>query len=180
MCRFASFVITMDREFYLDNKDSHEDIIRKHGLHADGPRGPNIVRVEISPTDTIKKWPSLKRWAYKVDQDLLPDWHRAYPDKTEKRTRAALLRSFKAGFKIIDASGCTALTELKADAAEYVYARGCTALTELNADAAKTVYARGCTALTELKADSAQIVYARGCHSSLNIKTGKYTEIIRE
>ncbi len=30
------------------------------------------------------------------------------------------------------ASGCTALTELKADAAEYVDARGCTALTELD------------------------------------------------
>jgi post-segregation antitoxin (ccd killing protein) len=39
------------------------------------------------------------------------------------------------------------LTELKADAAEYVDARGCTALTELKADAAEYVYARGCTAL---------------------------------
>ena len=60
-----------------------------------------------------------------------------------------------AGSLYVDASGCTALTELKADAAEYVYASGCTALTELKADAAKTVDASGCTALTELKADAA-------------------------
>ena len=57
------------------------------------------------------------------------------------------------------ASGCTALTELKADAAEYVDASGCTALTELKADAAKTVDARGCTALTELKAAPDAIIY---------------------
>ncbi len=38
----------------------------------------------------------------------------------------------------VNASGCTALTELKADAAEYVDASGCTALTELKADAAET------------------------------------------
>jgi hypothetical protein len=34
------------------------------------------------------------------------------------------------------------------DQAEYVYASGCTALTELKADQAKTVDASGCTALT--------------------------------
>jgi len=32
-----------------------------------------------------------------------------------------------------------------------VYANGCTALTELKADAAKTVYASGCTALKNIK-----------------------------
>jgi post-segregation antitoxin (ccd killing protein) len=63
----------------------------------------------------------------------------------------------------VDARGCTALTELKADQAEYVDARGCTALTELKADQAKTVDASGCTALTELKADQAKYVDARGC-----------------
>ena len=65
--------------------------------------------------------------------------------------------------KTVYAIGCTALTELRADAAEAVYANGCTALTELRADAAKTVYASGCTALTELRADAAKTVYASGC-----------------
>ena len=54
MCKFASFVLTKDREFWSDKSDSYEDIISKHNLHADGARGPNILRVEISPTDKIK------------------------------------------------------------------------------------------------------------------------------
>jgi len=196
MCRFASFVLTKDREFWSETTDSHTDIISEHGLNEMGASGVNIVRVEISPTNKIKKWPSLKEWAYKVDQDMLPDWHD--PAITEKRTRAALQRRFKAGFKTVYASGCTALTELKADAAEtvdaigctaltelkadaakYVYAEGCTALTELKADAAKEVYARGCTALTELKADAAETVYANGCSPKLVIKAPKTARIYR-
>ena len=59
MCQFASFVITKGREFWSDESDSHTAIINKYNLHEDGPRGPNIVRIEISPTAKIKKWPSL-------------------------------------------------------------------------------------------------------------------------
>jgi hypothetical protein len=180
MCKFASFVLTKDREFYIDEDNSHSSIIQKFNLHEVGARGANIVKVEITPTDKVKVWPSLKAWKFVVDQDILPDWHDAAT--TEKRTRAALLRRYKEGFKTVyardctaltemradaaktvDASDCTALTELRADAAEYVYASGCTALTELRADAAKTVYASGCTALTELRADAAKTVDASGC-----------------
>ena len=65
---------------------------------------------------------------------------------------AAFAAMDKSTIKTVDARGCTALTELKADAAKYVDARGCTALTELKADTAEYVDARGCTALAELKA----------------------------
>jgi hypothetical protein len=76
----------------------------------------------------------------------------------DRRTPLAAFMAMKKGsIKTVDASGCTALTELKADQAEYVYARGCTALTELKADQAEYVDASGCTALTELKADQAEI-----------------------
>ena len=98
------------------------------------------------------------------------------PDKifiivNEKRTSlSSFLVMEQSAIRTVYASGCTALTELKADAAEYVDARGCTALTELKADAAKTVDASGCTALTELKADAAEYVYARGCTALTEIK----------
>jgi hypothetical protein len=150
MCKFASFVLTKNQEFYIDGDDSHSTVIHKLHLHEMGARGANIVKVEITPTDKIKKWPSLKAWKFVVDQDILPDWHDAAT--TEKRTRAALERRYKAGFKTVDARGCTALTELKADSAEYVYARGCTALTELKADSAKTVDASGCDPKLVIKA----------------------------
>ena len=177
MCKFASFIITKDREFWSETDNSHTAIIRENGLHEDGPRGPNVIRIELTPTDKIKKWPSLKAWEYKVDQDLLPEWH--IPGATEKRARAALARRAKAGFKTVDASGCTALTELKADKATYVDVSGCTALTELKADAASTVYATGCTALTELKADKATYVDATGTKlTRATIKAKKGATII--
>ena len=150
MCKFASFVLTKDREFYLDTSDSHTEIISANQLNEWGARGPNIVKVEISPTEKIKKWPSLKAWKFKIDQDKLPDW--ADKEEIEKRTRAALQRRFKKGFQTVYASGCTALTELKAEKATYVYASGCTALTELKADVAQTVYASGCNPKLVIKA----------------------------
>ncbi len=146
MCKFASFVLTKDREFWLEESDSHTNIITKHALNEWGARGPNIVKVEISPTDKIKKWPSLKLWAFTIDQDQLPDWAEDRAE-LEKRTRAALARRYKAGVKTVYASDCTALTSLDAPQATYVYASGCTALTSLDAPKAKTVGASGCTAL---------------------------------
>lgn len=111
MCNFASFVLTKDREFWLEDSDSHTKIITEHNLHEWGSRGPNIVKVEISPTNKIKKWPSLKAWAFAIDQDKLPDW--ADRAGLEKRTRAAISRRYKAGFKTVYAKGCTALENPK-------------------------------------------------------------------
>ena len=96
MCKFASFVLTKDAAYWSENSDRHEDIIagknqKGEVLHADGARGPNILRVEISPTAKVKVWPSLKVWKYKVDQDTMPVWYDAA--ECEKRTRAALAKA---------------------------------------------------------------------------------------
>ena len=132
MCKFASFVLTKDREFWSDTSDSHEQIIAENNLHADGARGPNVLRVELSPTDKIKVWPSLKAWAYKVDQDRMPEWFDAAT--AEKRARTALACRYRVGFTSVDASGCTSLTSLDAaNATGYVDASGCTSLTSLDA-----------------------------------------------
>ena len=157
MCKFASFVLTKDREFYSETGDSHSDIISQNSLHEWGAGGPNIVKVEIRPTDKIKKWPSLRAWEFRIDQDTLPVW--ADEAECEKRTRAALQRRAKKGFKTVDAKGCTALTELKADAAQTVYAKGCTALTELKADAATYVEASGCNPKLVIKAKKVTKIY---------------------
>jgi hypothetical protein len=127
MCKFASFVLTKDGEFWLPSSNSHTDIIQHFGLHEDGSRGPNVLRIEIVPGPKIKHWKDYKNWVYRIDQDIMPAWSDAQAD--EKRARAALRKRAKEGFQTVDARGCTALTELKADAAKTVYARGCTALT---------------------------------------------------
>ena len=138
MCKFASFVLTKDREFYSLTSDSPTNIISEHNLNEWGARGPNIVKVEISPTNKIKKWPSLKAWTFVIDQDKTPDWFDA--KQAEARTREALQRRFKSGFQTIGASGCTALTELKADAAKTIYARGCNPKLVIKAPKHCTIY----------------------------------------
>ena len=87
MCRPASFIITKTSVFFSPLGDSHEEIIREHSLHPDGARGPTIVRVEIVPPGVRYNLP-LKRWAYAVDQDILPDWYDA--EDAERRARVAL------------------------------------------------------------------------------------------
>ena len=157
MGKFACFVLTKDREFWLDDSYSHSEIISANDLHEQGSHGPNVVKVVISPTDKIKKWPSLEEWAFYIDQHVLPEW--ADAKECEKRTREALQRRFKAPLKTIYARGCTALTELKADAAETIDASGCTALTELKADAATYIDARGCSTKLVIKAKKGCVIY---------------------
>ncbi len=87
MCAPASMVLTKDRVCWSKTTDSHEEIIREFELHADGSRGPNIARVEITPPNGDFTKP-LSEWCYKLDQDGLPPWYdRA---ECEARTREAL------------------------------------------------------------------------------------------
>lgn len=99
MCNPASFIVTRDNVFWSRNTDSHEDIIKEFNLVQDGVRGPNIVRVEISPPCYAVPNPlpglcygrlslPIETWRYLVDQDLLPAWYDAAD--CERRTRAAL------------------------------------------------------------------------------------------
>ena len=161
MCKFASFVLTKDRELWLPNNDRHEDIIDHFKLHADGARGPNVVRVEIVPGPHITRWDDYAGWVFRFDQDTFPAWHD--PAETEVRARAALLRRAAEGFETVYARGCAALTKLDAPEATCVDARGCVALTKLDAPKAQAVYADGCAALTKLDAPEATYVDARGC-----------------
>jgi len=73
MCNPASFVVTKDQVYWSRFCDDHGKIIRKHELHEDGARGPNIVRVEINPPDG-DFCPDLDSWEFRVDQDILPKW----------------------------------------------------------------------------------------------------------
>jgi len=102
MCRFASIVLTKDSEHWLEGIDSHEQIITQAGLHADGARGPNVLRVEITPPEGNPRAP-LADWRYLVDQDLRPEWHDPYRD--EERARAALSRRAEAERWYVEATG---------------------------------------------------------------------------
>jgi hypothetical protein len=102
MCKFASFVLTKDKVLWLPDSDSHEEIISKNNLHADGARGPNILRVEITPRDTQIDFADYASWVYQIDQDTRPSWFNAEYD--EKRVREELIARAKVGFKLIGAT----------------------------------------------------------------------------
>jgi hypothetical protein len=93
MCEPASFVLTKDAVFWSRRSDSHEDIIDEFKLHADGDRGPNIVRVEITPPNGDMRKP-LVEWHYRLDQRDYPKWYSE--EDTEKRARIALQEWFDA------------------------------------------------------------------------------------
>ena len=77
MCKMASGVLTKGHKAHWSKgTDSHEAIIAEHKLTADGVRGPNIVRFEITPPDDRYDAP-LAEWSYRVDQDTTPDWYDA-------------------------------------------------------------------------------------------------------
>jgi hypothetical protein len=102
MCKFASFVLTKDKVLWLPDSDSHEEIISKNNLHADGARGPNILRVEITPRDTQIDFADYASWVYQIDQDTRPAWFD--DERDEKRTREELVVRAKAGFILIGAT----------------------------------------------------------------------------
>jgi len=85
MCNYLSAIAVRDGIFF-GVTDAHEKIIEQHRLYADGARGTNIVRVELSPPDNKPDAP-VAEWLFVVDQDLLPEWwdRRKY----EQMTRAA-------------------------------------------------------------------------------------------
>ena len=87
MCDFASLIVTKDRVFWSKNGDNHTAIAEEHGLHEDGAKGPNVVKVEITPPGG-QWWTDRKGWAFRVDQDILPEWWDAKDG--EARARVAL------------------------------------------------------------------------------------------
>ncbi len=93
MCEMASFVVTKTRVFWSKTSDTHEDIIDENKLRERNVRNDILfVRIEISPPNRNYRLPT-KKWVYKLDQDLLPNW---YDEKVvEKRCRAALKGWYK-------------------------------------------------------------------------------------
>ncbi len=87
----------------MPSSDSHSSIIDHFGLNEySAVTGAHIVKIEITPNPNVKVWPSLANWNYRIDQDVLPDWHTANPDDTQKRAFEALARRAKGGFKTLN------------------------------------------------------------------------------
>lgn len=109
MCQEASFVLTKPKVYWSRFTDSHEEIIKEFGLHADGVangvNGPSILRVEVRPPNGDMTRPPAE-WEFVVDQDIMPEWFDAKRDSD--RTRAALIDWIAAN---VISSSCYLVTE---------------------------------------------------------------------
>jgi hypothetical protein len=137
VCKFASFVLTKEKDLWLPDSESHSDIIERFGIHEDGVRGPNVVKVEIVPPDS-GNLNNLKGWRLRYDQDIFPDWHE--PEASEARVRAVLrdklvnLTTLYASYsQIKDVSGLVNLTTLDASDSQIKDVSGLVNLTTLYA-----------------------------------------------
>ena len=120
MCNFASFVLTKDKVFWLQDSDSHSEIIRRNDIHESGTHGLNIVKVEIRPTSKLKKWHDYAKWELIFDQDQFPKWHDAVtsetalpprnivpPDPTWKNRELSLVTSRRPSVPELETLDCT-------------------------------------------------------------------------
>lgn len=92
MCHFASFVVTKKSVYYLENSDSHEDIIEQNKLLDDEF---NLVRVELLPPENIEDISDVTKWTFEVDQDYYPGWTYKGDPVLESQARQALERRIK-------------------------------------------------------------------------------------
>jgi hypothetical protein len=105
MCNPASFVVTKDRVFWSKIHDQHRLIIEENKLHEFGVRGPNIVKIEITPPIDGSNPELFDNWVYTLDQTETPDWYDA--KSTEALCRAeipkwAKFHVVKSGRHIVD------------------------------------------------------------------------------
>ena len=88
MCKPASMVVTAGPAVHWGQTDNHSELIASLGLHEDGVRGINLVRIELTPPgDDLSK--PLPEWDFRVDQDIVPEWWGA--ESGEAACRAALV-----------------------------------------------------------------------------------------
>jgi hypothetical protein len=92
MCNFASFILTKNNEYYLEDSDSHEDIIAHYHLKDDEI---NIVRVELIPPYNKAYIQNINQWIFYIDQDIYPPWSYAGDPTLKEKALKALARRIK-------------------------------------------------------------------------------------
>jgi hypothetical protein len=88
MCKPCSMIALRHKIHTGSRSESHEEIIAEHKIAMDGVRGPNGVRVELTPPNETDYETPLDKWVFRVDQDEFPKWWDAV--EAESRCRTAL------------------------------------------------------------------------------------------
>ena len=102
MCKFKSGIILKNKVVLTpEGNESRSDLLESLGIEDNRFNAETkFVRVELLPKDNNKAT-DISEWTYKVDQDILPDWYEADPEKYKAEFRGAVKDYLKDKFKII-------------------------------------------------------------------------------
>ena len=88
MCNFKSMIVTKDGSIlHINGEDSHENIIdhfkNEHDLMDEDIEPKNLLfaRVEITPPDNDVFEKDLKKWKFRIDQNITPTWFKKSLEK---------------------------------------------------------------------------------------------------
>ena len=105
MCQFKSGIILKGRVVLApEGNESHSDLLDSLGIKDTYMNAiKTFVRAELIPKDD-NKYSDVSEWKYRVDQDIVPDWYEADPDRYEQEFRDAVekyMEEWKKNFKFI-------------------------------------------------------------------------------
>lgn len=114
MCKFKSGIITKSGITLAPMyNDSHSMLLESMGIADTQVNAMRVfVRAELIPPDNDKTI-DVKRWAYIVDQDVVPDWYEEDSKRYEMEMREAVEEWMKEHFTVICGKFCVKLKEDK-------------------------------------------------------------------
>lgn len=105
MCRFKSGIILKNQVVLApEGNESHSDLLESLRIddnHMNATK--TFVRAELIPQND-DKMTDVKKWRYKVDQDIVPDWYEKDPERYEQDFRNAVeeyMNEWRKQFKFI-------------------------------------------------------------------------------
>ena len=102
MCKFKSGIILKGKVVLTpDGNESHSDLLEKLKI-ADtfANASKKFVRAELTPANGNKTLP-IEEWAFRVDQDVVPEWFEKDAEKYEQEFRNAVKDYLKDRLTII-------------------------------------------------------------------------------
>lgn len=184
MCKFASLVLTEDRELWIPRdadlsnpalkgstfkREHHSLILQYHGISeiaVDNDRSTDIVRCEISP-HTAECFEDYRQWTLRWDQDRFPDWFVEEVDRD--RAYRALERRAAEGFYLVDLCNNPFVKSLSLRGAVFVHLFHNVELTHVNLPDTQRLYAYDNSELRYISVPSASHVEVYGSPASVEI-----------
>lgn len=105
MCNFKSGIILKNKVILApEGNESHSDLLESLGIEDNHMNASKtFVRAELLPPND-DKMSDVKKWRYKVDQDIVPDWYEKDPERYEQEFKNAVekyMEEWRKKFKLI-------------------------------------------------------------------------------